>query len=73
MTASAMADTTANTTSCTPSDWVNRLATSAATAPTANHTDTSAVVAASTPTKTMAAISQKMEYSHITNPPPLGY
>ena len=60
MTASATAETTAKTTNCTARELVNRLTSSAAAAPTANHTDTSAVVAASTAPNAAVAMSQKI-------------
>ena len=58
MKSSVTADTTANTTACTGSDGVKKLTTRAAAAPTANQTETRAVVAASSTTKAITAISQ---------------
>ena len=67
--ASVTADTTAKTSSCQPKLTVNRLTTMAAAAPTANQTETRAVVAASTAIKAMMAASQSIVSNHIKNAP----
>ena len=67
--ASVTADTTAKTSSCQPKLTVNRLTTMAAAAPTANQTETRAVVAASTEIKATMAASQSIVSNHMENAP----
>ena len=63
-----MAETTANTAAWMPSDGVKKLVSMAAAAPMANHTDTSAVVAASTAINATIAASQRIVSNHMQKP-----